>query len=271
MDALHVYALLNNKIKKISGGGSSTPITVTSNITVGAIPAGSKIVSKTSDELWKWALVQALAPQITFTSSESETIVREKGTVVNTTLDVKITVKSNGGSDIVSVTYYSTPTHTLFNGAQTVTNVNTFTDTIPNVTFSDDQEFKVSCTDKNGKTANSTKKFVFVYPMYSGLIDYGTTITDTIVQGGSKMTATKADKTCTFNSGGAYKVPFFAYPSSYGNLSKIMDVVNGFDLISNYSTTTVSLTGLDGTAQSYTVYYANIYGVFDNFDIKFMF
>ena len=50
-----------------------------------------------------------------------------------------------------------------------------------------------------------------------------------------------------------------------------MDVVNGFDLISNYSTTMVSLTGLDGTAQSYTVYYANIYGVFDNFDIKFQF
>ena len=99
MNANEVYAILNKKIK--SGGGSSTPITVTSNITVGAIPAGSKIVSKTSDELWKWALVQALAPQITFTSSESETIVREKGTVVNTTLDVKITVKSNGGSDIV--------------------------------------------------------------------------------------------------------------------------------------------------------------------------
>ena len=271
MNANEVYAILNNKIKKISGGGSSTPITVTSNITVGAIPAGSKIVSKTSDELWKWALVQALAPQITFTSTESETIVREKGTLVNTTLDVKIAVKSNGGSDIVSVTYSSTPTHSLFDGAQTVSNPSSFTDNIPNVTFSDTQVFKVSATDKNGKVANSTKTFTFVYPMYSGLVDYGTTITDTIVQGGSKMTATKADKTCTFNSGGAYKVPFFAYPSSYGSLSKIMDVVNGFDLISNYSTTTVSLTGLDGTAQSYTVYYANIYGVFDNFDIKFQF
>ena len=65
MNANEVYAILNKKIK--SGGGSSTPITVTSNIAVGAIPAGSKIVSKTSDELWKWALVQALAPQITFT------------------------------------------------------------------------------------------------------------------------------------------------------------------------------------------------------------
>ena len=92
MTANEVYTILNNKIKKISGGGSSTPITVTSNITVGAIPAGSKIVSKTSDELWKWALVRALAPQITFTSTESETIVREKGTLVNTTLDVKIVV-----------------------------------------------------------------------------------------------------------------------------------------------------------------------------------
>ena len=269
MNANEVYAILNKKIK--SGGGSSTPITVTSNIAVGALPASLQIVSKTSDELWKWALVQALAPQITFTSTESETIVREKGTLVNTTLDVKIVVKTNGGSDIVSVTYSSTPTHSLFDGAQTVSNPSSFTENIPNVTFSDTQVFKVSATDKNGKVANSTKTFTFVYPMYSGLVDYGTTITDTILQGGSKMVATKADKTCTFNSSGAYKVPFFAYPSSYGNLTKILDVVNGFDLISNSYNTTDSMKGLDVTAQSYTVYYEHIYGVFDNFDIKFQF
>jgi hypothetical protein len=45
----------------------------------------------------------------------------------------------------------------------------------------------------------------------------------------------------------------FAYPKSYGALKSILDP-NNFETINGYSRSELSITGLDGTTQTYYVY-----------------
>jgi hypothetical protein len=45
----------------------------------------------------------------------------------------------------------------------------------------------------------------------------------------------------------------FAYPKAHGVLKSILDP-NNFETIGNYTRSEVSVTGLDGTAQTYYVY-----------------
>ena len=59
----------------------------------------------------------------------------------------------------------------------------------------------------------------------------------------------------------------FAYPTSYGVISKILDA-NSFDVTNTFSHSTLNIIGLDNTSQSYYVY-INRASTVSNFNMKF--
>lgn len=255
--------------------GANDIISLTSNVAVGAIPAGT-VVNNTSAELWKKALVKNLGLLITFTGTLDKTLVYEKGIPKNTNLSVKVE-KRDGSGDIVNIDYISTPTHASFSGAKTSTSPTLYTDSVAITGLKDTEEFKVTAKDTNNTISSATIKYEFVYPMFNILADWDSVnntkpvVDEAMIIGGNKVIAKKATQTLVLNSAGTFKVPVFAYPKEYGSLTKILDVKNGFDLISNYTKGEINITCEDGQVVPYVYYIANIYSKFNDFKISFQF
>ena len=87
--------------------------------------------------------------------------------------------------------------------------------------------------------------------MYYGVVDNGVTPSADMIKNMEKKVAAKGSQTCTFNLNKQCAV--FAYPASYGNLTSILDP-NNFEQIRGFTTTVVSVVGVDGKAQNYNVY-----------------
>ena len=271
MNADQVFVILSKQIKDLSAGTPSAKINLTSNIAVGAIDPNSK-VNHTSAQLWEWALVKKMALRVSLTSSLDITKVYEIGTTQSTNLTIGVNKVAVGGSDIVSGTYSSTPNDPTF-VEKPLTSLTTYSDTV-STSFDNSMTYTVSALDKNGLTGKATINFKFAYPMYISLIDLAdiSTLTEPIIKAsGNKIIAQKTNQNFTLNSGGVYKYPLFCYPASYGSLTSIMDIANGFDLIGNYTKGSINMTCADGTTQPYTYYVANIYNDFINFKIQFNF
>ena len=258
---------------ELSGGNDI--ISLTSNVAVGAIPAGT-VVNNTSAELWRMALVKNLGLLVTLTGTLDKNIIYEKGVAKDTNLSVKVSQR-DGSGEIASISYSSIPVHSSFNGSKTASNNTLYTDTVTITGLKDTQEFKVTAVDTNGTTSNATIKYEFVYPMYNILADWDSinntrpVVDESMIVGGTKLVAKKATQTFTLNSAGTFKVPVFAYPKEYGSLTKILDVRNGFDLISNYTKGEINITCADGQVVPYVYYIANIYSKFNDFKISFQF
>jgi hypothetical protein len=114
---------------------------------------------------------------------------------------------------------------------------------------------KVTYPDASGNAkvvAKSTTALTFVYPYYKGVCAEGAIIDETLVSGLTKVVEDKGNKTdwsYTCNN----QCIVFAYPKAHNNLTKIVDP-NNFDVTGSFTKHEVSVTGLDGTAQTYYVY-----------------
>ena len=117
--------------------------------------------------------------------------------------------------------------------------------------------FSVEVDDGSGEPAipvTSNRSFNFVYPFYWGVGAPGLTIAQ--IAGLVKSVSSKSNKAVVSSPAG--EVYYFAYPSSYGPLSDILDD-NAFSTITDYTYRPAeSYTGLDGTPQNYDVYEFNI-------------
>ena len=256
--------------------GANDIISLTSNVEVGAIPAGT-VVNNTSAELWRMALVKNLGLLVTLTGTLDKNIIYEKGVAKDTNLSVKVSQR-DGSGEIASISYSSIPVHSSFNGSKTVSNKALYTDTVTITGLKDTEEFKVTAVDTNGTTSNATLKYTFVYPMYFNLVDWDIAndkrpdVTVDMIINGDKILKEKGTQDITFNSSGAYyKLPLFAYPKSYGNLTKIFDLVNNFDLLGNYTRGEIDISCADGQTVPYVYYIANIHSKFDNAQSSFRF
>ena len=117
--------------------------------------------------------------------------------------------------------------------------------------------------DRTTLTRNSAS-FTFVYPYYYGSLDAGV-LDENSIKNLTKIVQQKGNKTFRFTH--SNKCCVIAYPASYGNLRTVIDQ-NNFDITSSFTKNTVSITGLDGTAQNYNVY-VNGAATLDNFGITF--
>lgn len=113
--------------------------------------------------------------------------------------------------------------------------------------------FKITAkvTDADSKvTQASTGIFYLVYPMYWGAAD-SATLNETQIKSLTKVVQTKANKSYNYTTNNQRMV--FAYPASYGNLTKIIDA-NNFDVTDTFTKSTVNVTCADSTQVQYNVY-----------------
>lgn len=209
-----------------------------------------------TDTLDKILKIMYTPPSVILSASGSGTI-REKGDAVTaSTLVASVTKKSDA---IARIKFYLD--NVAISGADYNPPSNTGSgNTNHNWTgsFSDNATFKVEVTDDGAtggpNTVNATTSFTFVHPYYHGCGAPARTAAQVAAMTKSIITS-NADLNRSFTSSNG-DVYYFAYPTSYGALTSILDE-NGFETISDWTLRTENITGLDGNPVSYRIYEFN--------------
>lgn len=128
--------------------------------------------------------------------------------------------------------------------------------------------FTVKVTDSDNKvTSANTGTFSLVYPFYQGVVAAGATVDAAAVKALTKKIETKGNKKWAYTATNQKMV--FAYPASYGNLTKIFDA-NNFDVTGTFTKSTVNIACADGTSVPYNVY-VNSASTVSGFNMDFRF
>ena len=231
---------------------SETTADIVSTVECGAIKVGDRVKAATNLQgVVEQLLIKEEKPSVILTISISDgntyDTIREKG--INVTATCKAT--------IVKKTYNISKVDWISGIIATETNVSatggTFTRTL---SASSDVTIICRATDTNNLTGSASKILSFVNPMYTAYINKDidtTTITEDMVTGGAKLL--KKKNTFTTDKIVLNKEKFcFAYDSSYGVLSSIKDVNNGFECINAFNRIEMDITTADGTIVKYYVY-----------------
>ena len=224
----------------------------------GGIAAGETFNAVPLTEMITRIFYPWVAPVVTAkVSAPANGGVFEKGnTQTVTSISVTVTKKS---SDITKVE--------IFDGASSLgsktgadldtlnsTGSATFTFTV-DVDVTANKNFQAKVTDAAEKvTTANTGSFSFVYPYYQGVIAADATADEATVKALTKLIQAKGTKAVTYTASNQKMV--FATPASNGKITTITDP-NGFNVTDTFTESTVSITGLDGTAQQYYVYVSN--------------
>lgn len=132
------------------------------------------------------------------------------------------------------------------------------------ISITSNASFSAKVTDATNKSfSSSTGAFSFVYPYYYGVADADATVDETFIKTLTKLVQGKGSKTVSYTASNQKMV----FVSPYV-VSKITDP-NGFNVTDTFTMTRISVTGLDGTAQSYYVYTANEASTVTNFRMTF--
>lgn len=212
-----------------------------STVAVGGVPAGYVPPTGGIDvrDLVDKMLHAYVAPKVTASAVPTNGGVFEIGTSKTvSSVTVNITLGSAGikkievldGSDVLG-----SLTTGIEGGANTVT-------LTEELTVTTNKQLSVKVTDNEDKvvTAN-TGAFTFVSPYYYGAIAADATPNESIIKAATKSVTTKGNKTFNFTCNNQKMM--FAYPKSYGTLSKIVDA-NNFDVTGTFTRTEVTVDGV---------------------------
>ena len=119
------------------------------------------------------------------------------------------------------------------------------------VSKSNNPNLKFTVTDGQTSTDKRVGASTFVYPYYMGECAADAAIDETLIESLTKKVESKGAKTVTHTCENGRMI--IAYPKAHGALKSILDP-NNFETIGDYTRSEVSITGLDGTAQTYYVY-----------------
>lgn len=237
LDGVETGATANDTLYK-----NQTPSTVA----VGGVPKGYVPPSSGVEavEMINKMLHAYVAPSATASASPTNGGTFEIGTSQKVTaVTVNITLGSAqiskieilDGSDVIG-----SLTSEINSGANTVTLTSA-------LTVTSNKQLKVKITDSENKSITvNTGTFTFVSPYYYGVIASGAEINEATVKGTTKSVSVKGNK--SFNYTCSNQKMLFAYPKSYGALSKILDA-NSFDVTGTFSRAEVTVDGV-----SYYVY-----------------
>jgi hypothetical protein len=222
---------------------------------LGGIAAGSDLNNLTTHEVLKKLLYPYVDASVGNATASPNGGTYEKGvTKTITSVSISVTKKSE---PITSVALYNGSTLIEEKTGDAVKNGGTITFTNLNVvvpTNGNQLTVKVTYPDANGNAKTVEKKttaLTFVYPYYMGTCAAGTAVDEALVESLTKKIEGKGNKSNSFTVSDGHMV--FAYPKAHGVLKSILDP-NNFETIGNYTRSEVSVTGLDGTAQTYYVY-----------------
>ena len=194
----------------------------------------------------------------TYEKGNKQTVTSIKATVTKKSARI-VKVEAYDGSTLLG-TKEGTDLDTINNGSGSVT----FT---VSVTIASNKNLQVKVTDSDNKvTSANTGSFTFVYPYYYGVVGADVTPDAATVAGLSKLIQSKGTKSVPFTADNQKMV--FATPAGNGVIKTITDP-NGFNVTDTFTQSTLSITGLDGTTQSYYVYTSNGASTVSNFTMKF--
>lgn len=235
---------IGNIVYGVEGGGdASLESDVTANTTVGAIGSGTTIDEGTTfTEFVQKLLISEIAPTTSFSASGSGT--KETGTSVTSTLTLNITSKGTGTP--IAIKFYSGST--LLDTQAYVDGTNTYTytmETAISTTTTVKGVLEYTKSDGTTATVEKTATYTFVMASYYGAVATAPTDKAGIIAL-TKVVKTTKGQTATFNLSNQRSC--YCYPASMGNLTSIKDS-NGFEYISGYTKTNVSVDG-----ESYNVY-----------------
>lgn len=182
---------------------------------------------------------------ISISSTASPSTVYEKGTILsNVVIKTKVTPLKPSEYPVTSAKLYKD--NNL---------IQTFTPSSSATTYEYTTDITDSCVFKGeAKTSKETKtaqlKYTFVDPMFHGIVQQTPTPAEIVAL--TKDLAVKGKRTYQYYTGDEDGRACFAYPKSYGSLTKIVDDYN-YDYTMAFEQTEATLT-LHGTNVDYYVY-----------------
>lgn len=229
-------------------------IFVTDILTVnalGGIAANTDLNGMTTHAILNKLLFPYVAQVVDTPSRTPNSTTLEKGNNQTiTAVSVKVTKKSE---PITSVALYNGSTLLAEKTGSEVAAGGTFTFSGLSVSVpSTSVVLTVKATDASGNVVSkNTAGWNFVYPYYVGVCAEDATIDESLIEGLTKKIEVKGNKSITFNCD--YQRMVFAYPKAHGALKSVLDP-NNFEILGSFTQHEVSVTGLDGSAQTYYAY-----------------
>ena len=218
---------------------------------LGGIAAGADLNGMTTHEILNTLLFPYVAFTLGTTSRNAAAATLENGaTQTLSSASISITKKSKpitsvkllNGSTVLGE---KTGDEVAAGGTITFSNLGI------TVSKSNNPNLKFTVTDGQTSTDKNVGASTFVYPYYQGECAADATIDETLIESLTKKVESKGNKTVTHSCENGRMV--IAYPKAHGVLKSILDP-NNFETIGDYTRSEVSVTGLDGTAQTYYVY-----------------
>lgn len=256
------YATLEQVDEKVSQSNTlETDMTVINSI--GGISAGSNLNGMTTLEILNKLIFPYVAPTYSVVGTPNGGIYEKGNNQVITNVKVTVTKKSE---KITKIEVFDGSTSLRYLEGVEIENGGTFNFNVNVEVNSINKQLTATITDaSNNSYTAKTSSFNFIYPYYVGVCEVNDEITETLIKGLSKRIEAKGSKSISYTTNNQKMV--FAYPSSYGNIVKILDP-NSFDVTNTFNKTAISIIGLDGTAQNYYVY-TNSASTVTNFAMKF--
>lgn len=230
------------KNKAVAGGTSTYSNPTPTPTAVGGVEAGTTFDNVTIEDVLNDLFYPYVAINATSLSADVGNSTREKGDTITATIN--FTANYNLGSlPLTDITFKRAGVIQQSGLSSTWAETVDITD---NVTF--------SAEVSDGTTTDTVNRsYSFVYPFYYGVDSPGLTPTAIRTNFGATVTGS-GDKVYSFAP--TNQVYYFAYPASYGLLTRVLDW-NNFDITGDFTVRTENLTGLDGSAQSYYIYEFN--------------
>ena len=241
-------------------GGCSLSKDIVTNVDVGNVPAGTTLKKDmTFTEYVERVHVKEIAPSFTFSCSNSPTTNKAKYETVITNTVLTCTINNFNTAKDCTLIEFIDNSGTVIHSASYVagTNTYTFTDTTniikDNFTYKCNLHYKKS--DGSAGTITQSVSFKFVAYGYYGIssVTAFSTLADLKALSGQNTSGSKNlawnGINCTFQN------MIYAYPVSYGALSKVMYA--GFDYVTSFTQTTQNITMPDGTVQAFFIYSLN--------------
>lgn len=217
---------------------------ITSNVSIGSITPGKTYPAGTDfQDILKDILTQYTPPAVTLTINPNASLYDIVSDSVNQiTMNAVITKKT---SDVSKLEFFVNDTlvHTVDTN---ISNGGTFLYTYnPATPIRTDTRFKIVVTDIKNGTSDSTKNIKFVAKSYYGIVDANIGApTESIVK---TLTAKLKDtKNLTYDGITTdWGKVCYAYPTSFGNLTSIKDMINNLNYTTEFTKTTLTVDGID--------------------------
>jgi hypothetical protein len=229
---------------------------------LGGLSIGTSFSATSLQELFDNLLYPYTVPLISFSSSPGSGTYEFGSTIPSVNFTINVTKKS---LPITSVRLERGST-AIFTDNSPSSNGGEFTYT-ETESVTSTTSFRAFASDGTTTVQTGTVTHTFVYPFYVGAVSTASP-TESDIEGLTKQVKTKSNTTTTYTISNQRFV--IAYPSSHGALASVLDG-NGFENLTNFTQTTVAITGLDGTAQNYRVYTYNNPVTVSNFTIQYKF